>query len=327
MVAVLQAGLGGGLAAAVGAERRVRFLALIGEAVLHLDGQGAADGVEAEDRVVGHEGQAADRHFRDEVPVDDIAIGLVDADAVLIDGEPLRRSRYRRGDEAAVVEVALEGVAGLVADGNAGEILAERIHQVHRAIMIEIRRGQHRRVRRHLVAIDHAGVGRRRRRGGRRGGRRRGWGPRGCCPRRLGAGGTRWRGGRVAACGLRLPESGVVAITLMSGSVVCACAPSGASRAATASAGCRAQRRPKRREPRSLSRRCCTAKLPAPGQFVPLDIDRLFAPCRRIICQIGPGTLAIGDATARPIRPPASKDCSNSRKPQPIAAFAGRQIW
>ena len=29
---------------------------------------------------------------------------------------------------------------------------------------------------------------------------------------------------------LRLPDSGVVAITLMSGSVVCACAPAGASR-------------------------------------------------------------------------------------------------
>ena len=134
-VAVLVSHLGAGLAAAVGADHRLDFLALVGEAVLHLDGERAADGVEAEDRVVGHQRELADRHLRDEVPVDDVAIGFVDAHAVLVDREPLRRALHRRRDEAAVVDVALERVAGLVADEHPREALAQRLEEARRPVV------------------------------------------------------------------------------------------------------------------------------------------------------------------------------------------------
>jgi hypothetical protein len=124
--------LGGGLPAPIGADHRLGFLALVGEAVLHLDGEGAADGVETKDRAVGHEREAADRHFRDEVPVDDVAIGLVDAHAVLVDRKSLRRSRHRRGDKTAVVDVALELIAGLIADENARKVLAQPFQEARR---------------------------------------------------------------------------------------------------------------------------------------------------------------------------------------------------
>ena len=118
-ITVLKAGLRGPLNASIGAPHPA-LLALIGEAVLHFDADRAADGIQAEDRIVGHQRHPVDRHFRDKIPVDDVPIGLVDAHAILIDGNPLRGSGHRRGDEAAVVEVALERVAGLIAQRHEG---------------------------------------------------------------------------------------------------------------------------------------------------------------------------------------------------------------
>ena len=53
----------------------------------------AADGVEAEHRIGADDGDAVDGVVGQEVPVDDVAEGLVDAHAVLIDGEALGERR------------------------------------------------------------------------------------------------------------------------------------------------------------------------------------------------------------------------------------------
>jgi hypothetical protein len=105
--------------------------------------------------------------LRDEVPIDDIAEYLVDAHAVLINGEPLRRTDDRRGDVAAKIEVALELVAGLVAERHAGQRARHGAEKVGAGRLTEIGAGQHLDVGRNLVLIDGAGLGRRR--NGRRG--------------------------------------------------------------------------------------------------------------------------------------------------------------
>src|SRR5215470_16573411 len=69
------------------------------EAVLHLDRHGPADRVEAEDRVAGKDVEAPDRALRDEIPVHRIAERLVDAYAVLIDGQTLRRAHRGRREK------------------------------------------------------------------------------------------------------------------------------------------------------------------------------------------------------------------------------------
>ena len=91
--------------AAIGTARCVGLGALIGEAVLHLEAHRAAERIEAEGRVVGPDVGAADRDGRDHVPVDGVAEGLVDADAVHVDREPLRRALQRRRHEAAIAKV------------------------------------------------------------------------------------------------------------------------------------------------------------------------------------------------------------------------------
>ena len=105
---------------------------MIGEAILHLDRQCAAGRIEAEQRVVRHQGHARDRHLRDQVPIHDVAERFVDAVAVLIDGDPLRCARHRRGGKAAIVEIALELVAGLVTQGDKRQILHYAVQQRRR---------------------------------------------------------------------------------------------------------------------------------------------------------------------------------------------------
>ena len=48
--------------------------------------------------------------FGKQVPVDRVAEGLVDAHAVLVDRQTLRRTEHRRGLEAAIQDVGLERV-------------------------------------------------------------------------------------------------------------------------------------------------------------------------------------------------------------------------
>src|SRR5262249_31594677 len=64
----------------------IEFGAAVGEAVLHLEADRATKGVEAEGRIVGPDIRAADRDLRNQVPVDGVAEGLIDADTLHVDG-------------------------------------------------------------------------------------------------------------------------------------------------------------------------------------------------------------------------------------------------
>ncbi len=161
-VAVLSPGLAGHGAPAERSAAHLTLDALIGEAVLHLERERAAERIESVDRIVGNERHALDGHFRDQVPVDRVAEHFVDAHPVLINRDALRRSQHRRGGKSPVIQVELERVAGLVAQRDAGQMLRDRLEQVRRFCVVEIGRGQALHVCRNLVAVE---IGRRQRRG------------------------------------------------------------------------------------------------------------------------------------------------------------------
>ena len=156
IIPVLVPGLRGRRDAAVGAAHQLRLGPLIVESVLHIDRQSAADRVEPEHRVVGLHGHPGDGHFGNEIPIDDITIRFVDAGAVLVHRDALRRPRHRRGCKAPVIQIALELVARLIAQVNAGHRLEDRSKQVRRFRMIEVRSNDRLDVRRHLISIDLA---------------------------------------------------------------------------------------------------------------------------------------------------------------------------
>ena len=105
---------------------KIGFKAVPREAVLHRHVDGAAERVEPEDRVSGDDRHLVDRVLGNEVPVDGVAERLVDAHAVLIDGEADRRSGDRRRVEAAIADVWLEVVARYVADRDARRLTRQR---------------------------------------------------------------------------------------------------------------------------------------------------------------------------------------------------------
>ena len=89
-------------------ERGARLAA----AVLGLDRQRAAQGVEPEQRIrPRHQRGLGDGDARDQVPTHHVAKRLIEAHAIHVDREALRRAEQRRGGVAAVVHVGLEGVA------------------------------------------------------------------------------------------------------------------------------------------------------------------------------------------------------------------------
>ena len=61
----------------------------------------------------------------DEIPIDGVAESLVEADAVLIHGKPLRRSLDRRGDEAAKAQILREIIAVDIDGDGAGNLLLQ----------------------------------------------------------------------------------------------------------------------------------------------------------------------------------------------------------
>ena len=179
---------------AVGAAQRIELEALIGEAVLHLEADGAAQRVQAERRIVGPDVGASDRDRRDEIPVDGVAERLVDADAVHVDREALRRALQGRGREAAVAQVLEEAVALHVGRVHAGDALHQRFDHARRVRAVEVLGGQRLHHGRDLVTVEPDA-------GHRRGGDDR--------QRRRGDG--NWRGGRGGGrgCGLcRTPGRG-----------------------------------------------------------------------------------------------------------------------
>ena len=112
---------------------------MIGVSILHFEGERTADGVEAIDRIAGNERQPVDGVLRDQVPIDDIAEHLVDANAVLVDGEPLRRADDRARDITAIIEIELELIAGLTAQCDSGQRLHHRLQKVRRLRVVECR--------------------------------------------------------------------------------------------------------------------------------------------------------------------------------------------
>src|SRR5262245_11008402 len=118
--------------ATVGAARGVEFRAAIGEAVLHLEADRAAERVETEGRIVGPDVGASDGNGWDEVPVDGVAEGFVDADTLHVDRKPLRGALQRRGCEAAITQVRGELITLGVAGEHARNALIQRFSHVGR---------------------------------------------------------------------------------------------------------------------------------------------------------------------------------------------------
>ena len=114
-------------AAAVGADGE----AAAGEAALGLNGDGAAEGVESVDGVrAGDEFHRGDGDLGDEIPLDDVAEGLVLADAVEVDGEARGCADERRGGVAAIVDVGLEGVVLILVDVDAVEAALHGVGEI-----------------------------------------------------------------------------------------------------------------------------------------------------------------------------------------------------
>ena len=138
--------------AAVGTGVRHQFAAVIGEAVLELHRQRAAERVQPEHRVGAFDVDAADRDRGDQVPVDGFAERLVEAGAVDIDGEALRVAFDGRGVEAVEQHAGLERVARFIDDVERGDVGVQRVGQAGDAGAVHVLAGQHRGRRRHLVA-------------------------------------------------------------------------------------------------------------------------------------------------------------------------------
>ena len=134
--------------------------ALVIEAVLHLDRDRAAERIESENRVAREHVEPVDRPLRDEVPVHRVAEGLVDAHAVLVDRQALRHADHGRSLKAAVLHVGLERVPRGVIDVDARHPLQQRVREARRFRRVEILGRQGHGIRRHLEAVDQAGIGR-----------------------------------------------------------------------------------------------------------------------------------------------------------------------
>ena len=115
------------LLAAERAAHDVDGRALMGEAVLHRDADGAADGVEAVDGIVAEHHDVIDGDGRDEVQIDRVTEGFVDPDAVLVDGKSLRASADRRGVETAVLNVRSEAAARRIRQNDSRNQLVEHV--------------------------------------------------------------------------------------------------------------------------------------------------------------------------------------------------------
>ena len=112
------------------AQTRIDLESLPGEAVLHVENDGAAESVQAEHRIGAQYRGAIDGDQGNQIPVDAVPLGFVDAHAVLVDGEALRSANHRRGGETAIVDFRLEGVAGRVNDRHAGRAPFQRLRKI-----------------------------------------------------------------------------------------------------------------------------------------------------------------------------------------------------
>jgi hypothetical protein len=139
-ILVLHTGLHRGGLAAERADQSFHLGAVVGKPVLHVNRQGAADCIEAKDRVVRLQRHLVDGGFRDERPVHHVTVGFVDANPVLIDGNPLRCAGNRRCHEPAIVEILLKLIAGLIGQGRKRKAPRHRLQQIGCFGVIEILR-------------------------------------------------------------------------------------------------------------------------------------------------------------------------------------------
>ena len=117
---------------------------LIAEPVLHLHRQSAAERVQAEHGLrPGQHLHAIDCRHGNEIPIDRIAERIVDAHAVLIDGQSLRQSQERRCGETAKVEVGLQRVVLSMIDAHAAELPVQEVAQVERLRALQLLRRWH----------------------------------------------------------------------------------------------------------------------------------------------------------------------------------------
>ncbi len=139
--------------ATVGAARGVELRAAIGEAVLHLKAYRAAERVKTEGRIVGPHVSPPDGNGWDEVPVDGVAEGFVDADTLHVDREPLWGALQGRGSKAAIAQIRGELVALGVAYEHARNALIQRLGHIWRIDAREVLGGERLNHGRHFVAI------------------------------------------------------------------------------------------------------------------------------------------------------------------------------
>src|SRR5262245_46635183 len=91
--------------AAIEATLSLTLEALPGEAVLHLKGDCTAEGVETKDWIVGPDVRAIDSDLGNKIPIDRVAERLVDADAILVNGEPLGCSLQGRSRKTSIAQI------------------------------------------------------------------------------------------------------------------------------------------------------------------------------------------------------------------------------
>ena len=141
----------------------VDFGAVIVEAVFHLHNDRAAERIQPERGIVGHQIHGLYGGGRNQIPVDGIAECFIDAHAVLINRKPLRSARNRGSNEAAKIYARRKWIAGDFIDGDARHVVLQGIGDVQRIGSLDLIGVDDIDTRRHLVGID-AGAGKRRRR-------------------------------------------------------------------------------------------------------------------------------------------------------------------
>ena len=152
-LAAAAAGLQQGAVAGEAAAPHFRGRAGIGHAALGACDHGAAQRVAAIDRVgAGNDFQAVDRVHGDQVPVDLVGQGFVDAHPVHEDAEPGRRADQKRTREPAIGQVGLERVVLHVGQIDAAQVARQRVGQTEGAALGELLPGHDLHVGRHLFA-------------------------------------------------------------------------------------------------------------------------------------------------------------------------------
>jgi hypothetical protein len=111
---------------------QLKLRALIGETVLELHAQRAAQRIQAEHRVRALQVHLVNRHIGQQIEIDGVAKGLVETDAVDVDGQPLGRALQRCCLEPVINHSRLIGVARRRIEVDAADLLMQRSNGIRR---------------------------------------------------------------------------------------------------------------------------------------------------------------------------------------------------